>query len=137
MVLLLGNLGADPELRTLPNGGAALKLRLATNRSYVDKNDVRHEETEWHHVTVFGKRGEALARILTKGQRLLVEGRIHHYSTEKDGQKRFYTDIVADDIYFAGGSGAQRPITTGIDALVAAGSPPMGEAVGSDLDVPF
>jgi single-strand DNA-binding protein len=138
-VWLLGNLGADPELRMTPGGRAVLKLRLATTESYVDKSEQRKEITEWHHVSVWGARGERLAPMLHKGQRLLVEGRIHYSSTEKDGQKRYYTDIDATEIHFAGASRASaRPGVAGFEALVAAGAPlPMGSDVASDLDVPF
>ena len=71
-VLLLGNLGADPELRVTPGGQAVLKLRLATTETYLDRNNTRQERTEWHSVTVWGKRGEALAKFLKKGERLFV-----------------------------------------------------------------
>lgn len=107
-VMLLGNIGAEPELRTTPQGQAVLKLRLATTWNYVDKNQERQEKTEWHSVTIWGKRGEALASILTKGSRILVEGRLQTSSYEKDGVKRYRTEVVADDIFFAGGAAGAR-----------------------------
>jgi single-strand DNA-binding protein len=132
-VYLLGNLGADPELRMLPSGTAVLKLRLATTESWLDKDkQQRQERTEWHTVTVFGKRGEALAKYLSKGQKLLVEGRIHNSSAEKDGQKRWYTEVVAQDVFFAGGGG--RPPAS-IEALMPP-APPEPDA-NANLDVPF
>jgi single-strand DNA-binding protein len=102
-VLLLGNLGADPELRVTPGGQAVLKLRLATNESYVDKNNVRQERTEWHRVTVWGRRAEGLGKILQKGDSLFVEGRLQTSSYEKNGEKRYSTDIIANNIILAGG----------------------------------
>jgi single-strand DNA-binding protein len=102
-VLLLGNLGADPELRVTPGGQAVLKLRLATTESYLDRSNTRQERTEWHRVTVWGKRGEALAKFLTKGDRIFVEGRIQTSSYEKNGEKRYSTDIIANNILLAGG----------------------------------
>lgn len=102
-VLLLGNLGADPELRVTPGGQAILKLRLATTESYLDKNNARQERTEWHSVTVWGKRGEALAKILSKGSSIFVEGGIRTSSYEKDGEKRYRTEIVANNILLTGG----------------------------------
>jgi single-strand DNA-binding protein len=101
-VLLLGNLGADPELRVTQGGQAILKLRLATTESYLDRNNTRQERTEWHSVTLWGKRGEALSKFLTKGERIFVEGRIQTSSYEKDGEKRYRTEVVATNIILAG-----------------------------------
>jgi single-strand DNA-binding protein len=102
-VMLLGNLGADPELRVTPGGQAVLKLRLATNESYLDRNNVRQERTEWHRVTVWGRRAEALGKILTKGDSLFIEGRIQTSSYEKNGEKRYSTEVVANNIILSGG----------------------------------
>jgi single-strand DNA-binding protein len=101
-VMLLGNLGADPELRVTAGGQSILKLRLATTESYLDKNNTRQERTDWHSVTVWGKRGEALGKILAKGSSLFIEGRIQTSSYEKNGEKRYSTDIVANNIILAG-----------------------------------
>lgn len=107
-VTLLGNLGADPELRQT-QGGAVLNLRLATTESYLDRDKVRQERTDWHSVTLWGKRGEALAGILRKGSQLLVEGRLSTSSYEKDGQKRYKTEVVATNVVLCGGKpGAER-----------------------------
>jgi single-strand DNA-binding protein len=106
-VMLLGNLGADPELRVTPGGQSILKLRLATTESYLDKNNTRQERTDWHSITVWGKRGEALSKILAKGSSIFIEGRIQNSSYEKNGEKRYRTDIVANNIILAGrGRGA-------------------------------
>lgn len=102
-VMLLGNLGADPELRVTPGGQSVLKLRLATTESYLDKNNTRQERTEWHSITVWGKRGEALSRILSKGSSMFVEGSIRTSSYEKDGEKRYRTEITANNILLTGG----------------------------------
>src|SRR3984957_6841321 len=109
-VMLLGNLGADPELRVTPGGQSVLKLRLATTESYVDKSGTRQERTDWHSITVWGKRGEALSKFLAKGSSIFVEGRIQTSSYEKNGEKRYRTDIVANNIILAGrgrGGGAE------------------------------
>ena len=88
-------------------GQAILKLRLATTETYLDRNQARQERTEWHQVTLWGKRGEALSKFLTKGDRLFVEGRISTSSYEKDGEKRYRTEIVATNIILGGrGKGA-------------------------------
>ncbi|MDP9036785.1 MAG: single-stranded DNA-binding protein [Myxococcota bacterium] len=102
-VMLLGNLGADPDLKVTPGGQAVLKLRLATNESYLDRNNVRQERTEWHRVTVWGRRAEALGKILQKGDSLFVEGRLQTSSYEKNGEKRYSTEVVASNIVLPGG----------------------------------
>jgi len=103
-VMLLGNLGADPELKMTSGGQAVLKLRLATSETYLDRNKVRQERTEWHSVVVWGKRAEALGKFLTKGSRLFIEGglRTSNYD-DKDGNKRYRTEIVASNIILSGG----------------------------------
>jgi single-strand DNA-binding protein len=105
-VMLLGNLGQDPELRMTSGGQAVLKLRLATSETYLDRNKVRQERTEWHSVVVWGKRAEALSKFLTKGSRIFVEGGIRTSSYEdKEGQKRYRTEVVASNIILSGGGG--------------------------------
>src|SRR3954447_13040438 len=105
-VMLLGNLGADPELRFTQGGQAVLNLRLATTESYLDRNKVRQERTDWHNVVVWGKRGEALAKFLAKGSTIFVEGGIRTSSyDDKDGNKRYKTEIHANNIILAGGRG--------------------------------
>jgi len=104
-VMLLGNLGQDPELKMIAGGQAVLNLRLATTETYMDKSNTRQERTDWHTVTVWGKRAEALAKILSKGSQLFVEGRIQTRSYEKNGEKRYATDIVANNIILTGRRG--------------------------------
>jgi single-strand DNA-binding protein len=107
-VLLLGNLGADPELRMTNSGQAVLKMRLATSESYLDRNKVRQERTEWHSVVVWGRRAEALGKFLTKGSRLFIEGGLRTTSyDDRDGNKRYRTEIVANNVILAGGGGGR------------------------------
>jgi single-strand DNA-binding protein len=127
-VMLLGNLGADPELRVTPGGQAVLKLRLATNESYLDRNNVRQERTEWHRVTVWGRRAEALGKILQKGDSLFVEGRIQTSSYEKNGEKRYSTEVVATNIVLSGGRGRGE----GAPAREAGGGRSQREPLGAD-----
>jgi single-strand DNA-binding protein len=104
ITILQGCLGADPELRFTQSGQAVMKMRLCTTDTYLDKNKVRQETNEWHNVTVWNKRAEALAKILIKGSRILVRGRLHYGSYEdKENIKRYTTEIVADDIELLGG----------------------------------
>jgi single-strand DNA-binding protein len=107
-VMLLGNLGADPELRMTSSGQAVLKLRLATSETYLDRNKARQERTEWHNVVIWGKRAEALAKIITKGTRIFIEGGLRTSSyDDRDGNKRYRTEIVATNILLQGqGRGA-------------------------------
>jgi single-strand DNA-binding protein len=103
-VMLLGNLGADPELRFTQGGQAVLNLRIATTESYLDKDKVRRERTDWHNVVVWGKRGEALAKILGKGSSLFIEGSLRTSSyDDRDGNKRYKTEIIANNVVLAGG----------------------------------
>ena len=103
-VMLMGNLGADPELRHTQGGQAVLNVRLATTESYLDKDRVRRERTDWHNVVVWGPRGEALARILNKGSSIFVEGALRTSSyDDRDGNKRYKTEIIAREVLFAGG----------------------------------
>lgn len=111
-VILIGNLGADPELKYLPNSNQAVaRLRLATTESYQTKTGERQQRTAWHSVVVWGKRAEALSKILSKGRTICVEGRIDYQQwDDKDGNKRYKTEIVATDVLLLGGGqgGGQR-----------------------------
>ena len=103
-VMLLGNLGADPELRFTQGGQAVLNLRLATTESYLDKDKVRKERTDWHSIVVWGKRGEALSKILNKGSSIFVEGSLRTSSyDDREGNKRYKTEVVANNILLTGG----------------------------------
>lgn len=102
--ILMGNLGADPELKYTQGNQAVLKLRLATTETYVDKSGTKQSRTDWHTVVVWGKRAEALNKILAKGHRIAVEGKIQYRTWEdQQGAKKYATDIVATDIHLAGG----------------------------------
>lgn len=127
LVTLFGNLGADPELKQSANG-AVLKMRLATNQAWFDKEkQQRQERVEWHNITVFGRRAESLAKILTKGMRILVQGRLSTSSWEKDGQKHYKTEVIAEDVCFGGGG---RPNGAFI-------RPPLEEVSVGASDLPF
>lgn len=105
-VVLIGNLGADPELRFTQNNQGVLSIRMATTESYFDKeSNERKELTEWHSVVVWGKRGEALNKILSKGSRIAVEGKLktRSWDDKNGGGKRYATDIVASNIVLLGG----------------------------------
>ena len=101
-VIICGNLGADPESRSTSTGLSVCNLRVATTER-VKKGDEWGEHTEWHRVVCFGKTAENVARYLTKGRKVLIEGKNRTSSYEKDGVKRYSTDIIADQVHFIGG----------------------------------
>ena len=130
-VVLFGNVGAC-ELRFTQAGSAALNLRLATTETYLDKDKARQERTEWHDVVVFGKRGEALAKLLGKGSAILVEGSLRTSSYEdRLGAKRYRTQIVANNVMLGGrGNGRRAEQGGGSDRPHAA-----PDASGDDFDL--
>ena len=106
-VILLGNLGADPEVRFTPGGQAVANFRMATTDYWMDKaSGQRQERTEWHRVVVWGKQAELCGEYLKKGRQCYVEGRLQTREwQDKDGQKRYTTEIVANQVVFLGGRG--------------------------------
>src|SRR5690606_16263067 len=105
-VILLGRLGQDPELKYTPSGSAVCNFSLATTESWNDKaSGQKQERTEWHRVIVWGKLGELCNQYLSKGRQAFVEGRIQTRSwDDKDGQKRYSTEILASTVQFIGGA---------------------------------
>jgi single-strand DNA-binding protein len=111
-VIIGGNLTRDPEKRALPNGTAVTNFSLATNRIWKDQNGKTQEQADYHNIVVFGRPAETSAQYLTKGQFVLVEGRLQTRSwDDKDGSKKYRTEIIADRVQFGaknsgGGSGS-------------------------------
>ena len=107
-VILIGNLGKDPEVRYSSGGQAVANLRIATSRSWTDKQSgQRKEETEWHDVEVWGKQAEQCGEFLSKGRQVYVEGRLKTdtWDDKQSGQKRSRVKVVADSVRFIGGGG--------------------------------
>ncbi len=104
-VILIGNLGADPELKYTPSQRPLCNLRIATTEVYKDKAGQRQEKTEWHRVTVWGDQAENCNKYLAKGRSVYVEGRLQTRTYDKDGQKHYATDVVADRVVFLGSGG--------------------------------
>ena len=105
-VILVGNLGRDAELRYTPGGAAVATLNMATTEVWNDKAGQRQEKTEWHRVVLWGKSAESLAEYLTKGKQIYVEGRLQTRQwDDKDGNKRYTTEIKGDKIVLLGGGG--------------------------------
>ncbi|HEV3032247.1 MAG TPA: single-stranded DNA-binding protein [Polyangia bacterium] len=104
-VILIGNLGADPELKYTPSSRALCNLRIATTEVFKDKSGQKQERTEWHRVTVWGDQAENCSKYLSKGRSVYIEGKLQTRSYEKEGQKHYATDVVADRVVFLGGGG--------------------------------
>ena len=142
-VILIGNLGADPELKYTPSQRPLCNLRIATTEVYKDKSGQRQEKTEWHRVTVWGDQAENCNKYLSKGRSVYVEGRLQTRSYDKDGQKHYATDVVADRVVFLGGGGEGRGKSGGGGFGGRGDSGPAdepGEGGGpapSDDDIPF
>ncbi len=102
-VILIGNLGRDPETRYMPDGGAVTNVSIATTESWKDKNGEKQEKTEWHRVAFFGKLAEIAGEYLKKGSQVYVEGRLQTRKwQDKDGQDKYSTEIVADRMQMLG-----------------------------------
>lgn len=107
-VILVGNLGADPETRYMPSGGAVTNLRIATSDSWRDKNTGEQQErTEWHRVVLFNRLAEVAAEYLRKGSQVYLEGRLQTRKWQgQDGQDRYTTEIVANEMQMLGRGGS-------------------------------
>ena len=104
-VILVGNLGKDPETRYMPSGDAITTITLATTDRFKDKGGEKQERTEWHRVVFFGKLAEIAGEYLKKGRPVYVEGRLQTREWEKDGVKRYTTEIVANEMQMLGSRG--------------------------------
>ena len=108
--IVVGNLGADPEIRYTQSGAAVCNLRVATNEVWTDKEGTRNERPEWHRIVVFGKQAENCEKYLEKGRQVYVEGRIQTQEWEdRDGNTRYTTEIVATTVQFLSGGGGGGP----------------------------
>jgi single-strand DNA-binding protein len=145
-VILVGNLGRDAELRYTPGGAAVATINMATTEVWNDKGGQRQEKTEWHRVVLWGKSAESLTEYLTKGKQIYVEGRLQTRQwDDKDGNKRYTTEIRGDKIVLLGGGGGGRGAGAG---SVSRGDDSMGSHASSsegaeqpqpltDDDIPF
>ena len=108
-VILIGNLGADPETRAMPSGMTVANIRVATSENWKDKQSGENKErTEWHRVAMFGRLGEIAGEYLKKGRQVYIEGRIEYGSYEKDGVKHYTTDIIGEEMQMLGGRSEGR-----------------------------
>ncbi len=138
--ILVGRLGSDPEVRYSASGTAVVKFSLATDSFYN-----KEKRTEWHRIVAFGKIGEVCGEYLSKGRQVYIEGRIQTSSWEKDGVKRYSTEIIANEVKFlgdkgSGGGGGGRSYQSGGGGGNAPGGPPAdgpSYSDGPDDDLPF
>jgi single-strand DNA-binding protein len=145
-VILVGNLGADPETRSMPSGMTVTNIRIATSESWKDKaSGAQQERTEWHSVALFGRLGEIAAEYLRKGSQVFVEGKLRTRKwQDKQGNDRYTTEIIADNMQMLGARGAGGGMGGGTDRGAAAPrddydqSPaPAGGKEDFDDDIPF
>lgn len=144
-VILIGNLGRDPEVRYMPSGDAMCNLNMATTDTWRDKAGEKQEKTEWHRVVMFGKQAEVAGEYLKKGSPVYIEGRLQTRKwTDKEGQDRYTTEIVADRMQMLGSrSGGSERMSSPPDSddapspggdRKAAGSKSAGAKAGGNFD---
>jgi single-strand DNA-binding protein len=140
-VMLIGNLGRDPEVRSTASGQPVANFTLATNRRWTDKNGQRQEQTEWHNIVVWGKQAEIAGRYLTKGKQIYVEGHLQTRSWDdrQSGEKKYRTEVVCDFFQMLGQRGGGD-----LEASAPSGGGPVydegaggGSGTPEDDDIPF
>jgi single-strand DNA-binding protein len=143
-VILVGNLGKDPELRYMPDGKAVANMTLATTETWKDKAGEKQEKTEWHRISMFGKVAEIAGEYLKKGSSAYFEGRIQTRKwTDKEGQDRYTTEVVADRMQMLGSrsGGSSSPMSDERGAAPADKPAPAAKAGGGfddmEDDIPF
>lgn len=144
-VLIIGNLGADVDVRAMPSGGNVANLRIATTESWIDKQSgERRERTEWHRVSLFGRLAQVAGEYLRKGSQVYIEGSLRTRKwQDKHGEDRYTTEIIGNDMQMLGSRGGNAGNAAGGDAPAGAsadyGEPPAGEAgePPSDDGIPF
>jgi single-strand DNA-binding protein len=143
-VMLIGNVGSDPEIRMTPSGSKVAKVSLATNRTFQDRSGQQQERTEWHRLTFFARLADIVEQWVNKGDRLYVEGRIEYSQTQDDqGGTRYWTDIVVNEMVMLGATsggtseGGFRggPPSGGGDSTAGADAGP--STSDADDDLPF
>jgi len=147
-VILVGNLGADPETRSMPSGMTVTNIRIATSESWKDKaSGAQQERTEWHSIALFGRLGEISAEYLRKGSQVYVEGKLRTRKwQDKQGNDRFTTEIIADNMQMLGARAGGAPAMSGERGGASSAPPrddfdqspaPAGGKEEFDDDIPF
>lgn len=143
-VILLGNLGRDPEVRSTPSGQSVANFTLATSRKWKDRDGNRQEQTEWHQIVVWGRQAEVAGQYLNKGKRIYLEGRIQtrSWDDQQSGEKRYRTEIICENFQMLGGGGGGGGNRGGYSSDPGPSSPFGGSQGGGtpppeDDDIPF
>jgi len=130
-VILVGNLGKDPELRYTPSGQAVATFSLATSRKWKDKEGQMQDQTDWHNIVTWGRQAEIAKEYLKKGSPIFIEGRIQYRTyNDRDGNKRYITEIVAQSLQMLGRKGTEAAPEAAEEVDVE--TPP-----AADEDIPF
>jgi single-strand DNA-binding protein len=139
-VILVGNLGADPETRSMPSGMTVTNIRIATSESWKDKaSGAQQERTEWHSIALFGRLGEIAAEYLRKGSQVFIEGKLRTRKwQDKQGNDRFTTEIIADNMQMLGGraGGGGSGMTGATDRNAGGSAPPRDDYDQSSSPAP-
>jgi len=142
-IMLIGNIGAEPEIKALPSGTKVAKASLATNRTFNDRSGQQQERTEWHRLTFFDRLADLVEQYVHRGDRLYIEGRIEYSQTEDDkGNARYWTDIIVREMVMLGQTGAMGGGGPDSGPAPRRRQPAPGPASGSpfdpdDDDLPF
>jgi len=140
-VMLIGNVGNDPEIRATSSGARVAKLSVATNRSWSDRSGQQQEKTECHRLTFFGRLVDIVERWVKKGDRLYVEGRLEYSQTESEGGTKYWTDIVVNEMVMlgstSGGNGASSEGGGFSGGSGSGGGGGQQPATETDDDLPF
>ena len=137
-VILIGNCGADPEVKYMPNGNAVVNITLATSENWKDKNTGQQvDKTEWHRVVFFSRLAEIVGEYVRKGAKIYIEGRLQTRSWEQDGQKKYMTEVIADNITMLGSKGDTGGKQS--EPAQGGGEPPAApdDTADEDDDLPF
>ncbi len=135
-VILIGNLGRDPEVRSTPSGQSVANFTLATSRKWTDRDGQRQEKTEWHRIVCWGRQAEIAGQYLTKGKQIYVEGRLEtrSWDDKNSGEKRYTTEIICDNFQMLG---RRDDSPSSMGSYQPGPSAPSAAADSPDDDIPF
>ena len=137
-VILIGNLGSDPEVRYTNSGSAVANFNIATNENWTNRDGNREERTEWHRIVCWGKTAELCGEYLSKGRTVYIEGRLQTREWEtKEGQKRTTTEVIAQSVVFLGGRSEGAPGGARPQNLSQGDGMEPAEPIAVDDDIPF
>lgn len=136
-VMLIGNVGNEPEIRATSGGTRVAKISLATNRTWNDNRGQKQEKTEWHRLTFFGRLVDIVEQYVKKGDKLYVEGRIEYSQTEGEGGPKYWTDIVVNEMVMLGSGQGGGGRSSGGYSGGGSASAPSSSMTEPDDDLPF